>query len=261
MRLKPLFLALVALLSLASCTNYGKKAKSGNVEVYYKDGVEKADAQKLADLFYEAVKAADPSNKDKKSFQLTKPGDTVLLKMVVDKEKYAKLENNESLYAILYMVSDSVFNGKPVNLLLTNNRFNTFETLAYKVKTVSEEDYGTKYTSGNITVYSVNMDSETSQRLADYMNDWLKPQNGIDFQIERPENGFYTVSMLSSADKADNMKEASMEETASRISENVLNSAPLIFQLKGDEFKTVLKKYEYQTADYKIDASDTTQTH
>ena len=51
MKLKSLFIAMLALLSLASCTNYGKKVKSGNVEVYYKDGAEKADAQKLADLF------------------------------------------------------------------------------------------------------------------------------------------------------------------------------------------------------------------
>lgn len=258
MKLKSLFIAMLALLSLASCTNYGKKVKSGNVEVYYKDGAEKADAQKLADLFYEAVKAADPSNKDKKSFQLSKPGDTILLKMVVDKKKYAKLDDNESLYAVLYMVSDSIYNGKPVNLLLTDNRFKTFETLAYKEKTDTEELYGAKYTAGNITVYSVNMDSETAQGLADYLNDWLKPKTGIDFQIEKPENGFYTVSMLSTADKAETVRETSMEETASRISANVLNDAPLVFQLKGNKFRTVLRTYEYKTADYKIEASDTT---
>jgi hypothetical protein len=130
--MKPLFLSLVLAIALTSCTNYGKKVKSGNIEVYYKDGITEDQAKKTADLFYKAIQSSNPGSDGRKSFQLTKPTDTVLLKMVVDEDKLKLMTDNESFYAIQGLVSDSIFNGNPVNLTLTDNTFKGLRTLAFK---------------------------------------------------------------------------------------------------------------------------------
>jgi hypothetical protein len=135
--MKPLLLSLVLAVALTSCTNYGKKAKSGGIEVYYKDGINEEQAQRTADVFNEAIQSSNPGSKDRKSFQLTKATDTVLLKMVVDTDKAAKLPD-ESFFAIQSLVSDSVFNGGPVNLMLTDDSFKGVRTLAFKAQPKEE---------------------------------------------------------------------------------------------------------------------------
>ena len=131
--MKKIMLPFLALLLLAACSNYGKKVKSGSVEIYYKEGISEPEAQKTADMFDRLVKQSDPSATQRKSFQLTKPSDTVMLKMVVDKDKMGNV-GDESFYAIAYMVSDSIFNGKPVNMVLTDNKFKAVRTLTYKLQ-------------------------------------------------------------------------------------------------------------------------------
>ena len=129
--MKPFILSLLVAVSLAACTNYGKKVKTGDVEVYYKDGVTEEQAKKISALFNEAVQKTNPGSTGRKSFQVTKPSDSVLLKMVVNKSKLEMVEDG-TFYAISGLVSDSVFNGGPVNLMLTDDHFKTLRTLAFK---------------------------------------------------------------------------------------------------------------------------------
>jgi hypothetical protein len=129
--MRKILLPLLAVLMLAACTNYGKKVKIGSVEIYYKEGINKEDAEKTADLFDRAIKESDPNSTQRKSFQLIKSSDTVTLNMVVDKEKMGAV-GDESFYAISTLVSDSIFNGKPVNLTLTDNKFKPIRTLTFR---------------------------------------------------------------------------------------------------------------------------------
>ncbi|HEX4877254.1 MAG TPA: lipoprotein [Chitinophagaceae bacterium] len=129
--MKKILLPFLALLLLAACSNYGKKVKSGSIEVYYKEGVTETEAQKTADMFDRLIKETNPSSTQRKSFQLSKPSDTVLLKMVVDKDKMGQV-GDESFYAIATMVSDSIYSGKPVNLELTNDQFKAIKTFTFK---------------------------------------------------------------------------------------------------------------------------------
>ncbi len=82
--MKPIILSLLVAVSLAACTNYGKKVKTGSIEVYYKDGVTEEQAKKISALFNEAVQKTNSGSSNRKSFQVSKPSDSVLLKMVVD---------------------------------------------------------------------------------------------------------------------------------------------------------------------------------
>jgi hypothetical protein len=130
--MKKIMLPFLSVLLLAACSNYGKKVKSGSVEIYYKEGISEPEAQKTADMFDRLVKQSDPSATQRKSFQLSKPSDTIMLKMVVDKDKVGAV-GDDSFYAIAYMVSDSIFNGKPVNMILADNKFKAVRTLTYKL--------------------------------------------------------------------------------------------------------------------------------
>jgi hypothetical protein len=141
--MKAIIFSLLAVVMLAGCSNFGKKVKSGNIVVYYKTGIDESQAKKAADLFNLAVQQTNPNATGEKAFQLSKPSDTVLLKMSVDKSKMDKIGEG-SYYAIITLVSDSVFNGAPVNLSLTDNRFNPIRSFAFKKQEKQAEGYGEK---------------------------------------------------------------------------------------------------------------------
>ena len=132
--MKPLQL-LTALFFVAvvfsSCKDYGKKATKGPVEVYYKDGVNETEAQKTAVLLADIDSSQNNNTKETKSMQLTRKADTVCFKMVASKEKLAGV-NDLAFEVIGNMLADSIFSGKPVNVELTDNTFNTFKKITYK---------------------------------------------------------------------------------------------------------------------------------
>jgi hypothetical protein len=123
------FVLLLAVCFMA-CNNYGKKATKGHVETYYKEGITEEQAQNAANLMYNIDEAAHNA-KVEKSFQLIKKNDTVCFRMVVDKAK-AEAIGDFSFLAIGNMVSDSVFKGAPVNMDLTNDKFESVKFIPYK---------------------------------------------------------------------------------------------------------------------------------
>ncbi len=134
--LLPVIALCFVMLAISACTNYGKKVKKDYLEVYYKDGVTKEEAQKTVDLLL--VPWNEGPNTGKKSVQLIRAGDTVVFRMVVDEKKLADV-NDQTLYQMANVFSDSLFNNKPVNLELTNNKFKTIRTLHYKDVNYVEE--------------------------------------------------------------------------------------------------------------------------
>ena len=130
MQKKNLFIIVLALLCFTSCNNYGKKATKGHIETYYKEGITEDQAKRASEVMYNVDEEAHNA-KSQKSFQLCKVNDTVCFRMVVNSEK-AKEIGDFSFLAIANIISDSVFNGAPVNMDLTNNKFESIKTIAYK---------------------------------------------------------------------------------------------------------------------------------
>jgi hypothetical protein len=124
-----LVLALLLLIGFTSCDNYGKKTTKGHVETYYKEGITEDQAKKVSVLLYNMDEGTGP--KSEKSFQLCKEHDTVCFRMVVNAEK-AKALGDFSFLAIANIVSDSAFNGAPVNMDLTDNKFESVKKITYK---------------------------------------------------------------------------------------------------------------------------------
>ncbi|MGG9961687.1 hypothetical protein [Ferruginibacter sp. SUN106] len=125
-----MLIVLLVVIGFTSCKDYGKKTTKGHIETYYKDGITEDQAKKTAALMY-YVDSVSNNAKGQKSFQLCKKNDTVCFRMVVNVEK-AKEMGDFSFLAIGNMVSDSVFNGAPVNMDLTNNTFESVKLITYK---------------------------------------------------------------------------------------------------------------------------------
>jgi len=117
--------SLIAVVAFSSCTNYGKKVSKDHVEVYYKDGMSKDDAQKLLDFLYPLWNKGD-----KKSVQLVKIKDTITFRMVTDEKKMAQVDD-ETFSMLGHVFSDSIFNSAPVNVDLTDDHFKTIRTFHF----------------------------------------------------------------------------------------------------------------------------------
>ncbi len=137
-----LFVAIAAACFFTACTNYGKKVSHDYLEVYYKEGITKEQAQRTVDYLY-PVWMDEGEKTRKKSIQLTKSGDSINFRMVTDQEKLARIENDDIFYSMAQNLSDSIFNGAPVNLDLTDKKFNTVRRVTFKKMEIMEQPENT----------------------------------------------------------------------------------------------------------------------
>lgn len=244
--MKPLILFLLAAITLTSCTNYGKKVKNSNIEVYYNDGITEEQAQKTADYIYKLD--TDPETKDnKKSFQLNKDGDTINCKMVVNEEKFKDIPVS-SFEAIGGLISDNVFDGKPVNMVLSNNKFKPLQTVYFKKpKKDTDTDlsqYGEKTTSGNIEVFvTADASMEEGETLARLLEKEMSPKSIISFQLTK-DNGLNSVRMVSSEEKSATISDQTLTDMCATISNGVFKGSPMVFEFTDSQFNTI-KTFTY----------------
>ncbi|MEO5946997.1 MAG: hypothetical protein ABIP79_09285 [Chitinophagaceae bacterium] len=244
--MKPLILFLLAAITLTSCTNYGKKVKSSNIEVYYNDGITEDQAQKTADYIYKLD--TDPETKDnKKSFQLNKDGDTINCKMVVNEEKFKDIPVS-SFEAIGGLISANVFDGKPVNMILSTNKFKPLQTVYFKKmekENTNLSKYGEKTTSGNIEVYVTEQATmEDGEALALLLEKEMNPTSIISFQLTKDDNGLNTVRMVSSEEKSAKISDQTLTDMCATISDGVFKGSPLVFDFTDSQFNTI-KTFTY----------------
>lgn len=216
---------------LISCTNFGDKVMKDNVEVFFKENITKEQAQKTLDLLYPGWHQGG----DKKSVQLIKPGDTVHFRMVINEEKAKDL--TDEIYLLLSNeVSNAAFNGQPVNVDLTNNKFETIRTLHYKK--MEETSYGQKTTEGNIDVYAKEGVTEAeAKKLAAFLDQLDSESNTKSFQADKDNTGTYIVSMVSDPNLAGNIEDEAFNGLAATLSDTVFNGSPVILQLTDHTFK------------------------
>lgn len=122
--------ALIIGYSLISCSGYGEKLQYDGTDVYYTEKVSKADAEKLGDFL---VKNEFTDGKEK-SVQLTKVDSTgnYAFRMVTSKE-YQENDSYKLLFKVFAkQISDSVFNGKPVDFHVCDDTFKTLKAIPFE---------------------------------------------------------------------------------------------------------------------------------
>lgn len=227
---RPLLIVALSLV-LASCTNYGEKVSKDFVEVYYKDNITKEQAQRTLDLLYPSWNEEGV----RKSIQLAKKNDTVYFRMVINQEK-AKNIPDETFLALANGISASAFDHAPVNVDMTDEKFNTLRTLHFT--RITQEALGEKQTAGNIEVYMQDgIAADLAQDLASFID--KADGNSEDtksYKLSRGDNGGYVVSMVSSPERAATVPEEEFYAFAALISDNVFSGSPVTLLLTDGQF-------------------------
>ena len=117
--MKKIITLLSILALLASCANYGEKKVFNGTEVYYKDGVTEAQADKLG----ESLVSSKFADGDTKSVQFTKDGDTYVFKMVI-KEEFLNDKSMEYVFKTFPKELSDMMN-LPIDLHLCDDSFTT----------------------------------------------------------------------------------------------------------------------------------------
>lgn len=238
--MKSFIIGVLFTLTLAACSdNHGKKVSKDYLEVYYKDGATEEQAQKTLNYFLPLWK--DDGEKTKpKSIQLTKTGDTVNFRMVANMEVMGKMDENV-FYTTGNELSAAIFNGAPVNVILTNDKFETIRGYSFK-----KIELGEKINAGLVEVYiKGGFSKDKATTLAEFLNKTINPENAISFQISMGNNGDYLLRMVALPEKASTLTDAQLQEMAAEVSKNVFNNAPVTFQLTNSVFEPI-KSVEYR---------------
>jgi hypothetical protein len=246
--MKRFFFYLAAIITLAACTNYGKKVKVGNIEMYYRQGVTEDEANKAASVLDKIDKEENNNTDTRRSFQLLRDGDTITLRMVVD-EKRAKDMPDENFLGVADVVSEKVFSGRPVNMDLTDKTFKTVRHISYKKKEEPSKDevniaaFGEKITEGNVEVYMKGSDEAEAKALATFANGYFKPAATFSYQLVKDDTGNYTVKMVANLAAVDKFDKAFFTTVCKGICDAL--HVPAVRLEMTDEKFTSVKAFNY----------------
>lgn len=237
-----ILLSLLVSILLFACSKHGDKVSKDFMEVYYKEGISKEQAQKTLDYFLPRWKNKDGET-PRKSVQLSQNGDSINFKMVSNMEVMDKMED-DIFYTTGNELSENLFNGAPVNVLLSDKYFKTIRI--YTFKKFDKPAFGKRVADGNIEVYiKDSFSEEEGKSIAAFLSKEIHPAGIISFQVGKDESGDVVVSMVANRAKADALPDSEFQNLAMLISEKTLGGTPLIFHLADDRFNP-FKTYMYK---------------
>jgi hypothetical protein len=255
--MKKIIFILVAALSLAACSNYGKKIKVEGTkgEVYYKgDGVTEADAKKtgefLKEEFFSSGKEA--------SVQITKEGEEFTIRFVYNKAVYDTLQGAEEAFKTIgAKASKELFGGKKVNIALANSSFKDFKTIPYDEATakaleapvndeplVTQKDFEHETMEG-IDFYWRGIPDEDSKTIADYIvkNGSFSGGTAEIYMTKNDDRYILRFPMIESA-RTNPETLAAIAKVTKDIKENVFANEPFSFIVTDEKMNTV-KTFDY----------------
>lgn len=165
--MKQFILGFLAVISLAACSNHGKKVKVEGTkgEVLYKgEGVTEDDAKKTGEL----LKSAGYFNAEKGStVQVTKEGDTYTLRFVYDQKIFESMPGAEDGFKMIAIkASKELFGGAKVNIALASKSMKDFKTMPFDeamAKSMEAPAPVTEDTTAAPEVHSDDAPADTTQ--------------------------------------------------------------------------------------------------
>ncbi len=256
--MKSIILSLLVAVSLAACTNYGKKFKVEGTkgEVYYKgDGVTENDAKKtgefLKETFFSSGKAA--------SVQLTKEGDEYTLRFVYKKEVYDTLKGIDDIFKVLGVkASKELFDGKKVNIALANNHFKDYKTIPYDEATAkaleepvkndvtfNKDDFDHESAGGVDFYWTKDIPNDKSKTIADYIvkNGAFSGGTAEIYMTKEGDRYILRFPMIESARTNPSML-AEVEKVSKEIKDNLFANVSYSFYATDEQMNTV-KSWDY----------------
>jgi hypothetical protein len=183
--MKKIITLLAAIALLVSCANYGKKKVFNGTEVYYKDGVTEAQADKLG----ESLVTSGFADGAGKSVQFLKDGENYIFKMVI-KDDFLNDKSMESVFNV-FPKELSDYMDLPVDLHLCDDSFTTLRVhkLADAIQTIMAKATEVRYTK-NVTLAE-------AEKLRDFLIEFgfSDDQNRKTVALDK-ENGDYIFKMV-----------------------------------------------------------------
>lgn len=219
---------------------YGDVYKIGKHHIYYQNKISRSEAEQTGAFLKRNDFYVDGQQKD---LQLDKAGDTVLVKMIVDREKFTA-ENKGAFVALTGLFSDSVFTGKPVNILVCNDQFEPYQTIHYSPQQVVEEektagDLQEKKFNGSSLFYSAALKEEEVQKLGNYLvSSGFFGADKLEV-IAGKEHGMYNLSYVIKPEALTPENKQLIAQFAFEVKQAVFNGAPFSIRLCDDKFNVL----------------------
>jgi hypothetical protein len=249
-----IFVALFCALAVTACNNYGKKVTfTGNKgEVYYKgDGVTEADA-KAVGKFLEDQQYFLKDDKSR-SVQITKENDRIKLRFVVDEKALAAISGADATFSLLgALISKTIFNNTPVDVIYTDNVFKDMKTLPYagdaakaasayeEMKLMEKKEYNKN------TLYYKNISSEEADNISGYLikNGFFSDEGGKDLMVAKTGDSSYHVRFFiqNSFANEDGLQKA--DDFGKVLKKDLFTNSILQFEVL-DQNMTPLKTFIY----------------
>ncbi len=219
---------------LSSCSNYGEKVNKEYLEVYYQPSVNKAIAEKTLDFLYPIWRLQGDAT-EKKSVQLDMAGDTLLFRMVAQLDKVKDM-GEDVFIGLGKILSDSIFDQKPVNVVLTDNKFKAVKTIRHQAM-----DWGEKVVFGEIEVYmGDNVSKQLTEQLASQI-DFYFGRNGKTktFQHIQGSDGHPIVKMVVDKEAIKSIPRSDIQQMVDMLSKEVFSGNSIQFEVTDTLFEPI----------------------
>ncbi|EDP97536.1 hypothetical protein U8527_04265 [Kordia algicida OT-1] len=227
--MKKILTLLPVIVLFISCANYGEKKVFNGTEVYYKDGVTEAQADKLGESLVDSGFA----DGNPKSVQFTKDGDVYVFKMVIKKE----FLENEAMQSVFNFFPKELsdYMDLPVDLHLCDASFNTLQVhkLADARKTIKAKATEIRYTS-NVTL-------QDAKKLKDFLIEYGFSTDEKEKTVELDKKGgTYIFKMVIDKSKVDDKATVSLLTFfKGQLSKTAFNNQPVKVHMCDELMNTI----------------------
>ncbi len=216
---------LTLILLLASCSNYGKKVEVEGGDVFYKNGINEAQAQQVADFL--TNNSFFSKDGDKRSVQLLLDDNKITHINFVIKEDYLNNASTISLLKTLgFQTAYSILNLDTINIDMCDPRFKTLKLLPLGIIRFGD----------NAMIYTDAIKKAEAGNICDFMisSNYIKEKDGFVFMCDK-ESNTYQLKMASKEGAETNPNiVANVSKLSLDLSHNILNNQPLNFWFLDD---------------------------
>ena len=251
-----LFIAFIAVMTVTSCTNYGKKLKVEGTkgEVYYKgEGVTEAEAAATGKFLKEQnFFMADDKTR---SVQISRKNNRIEARFVIDEKGIAQVNNPDGAFAELgALMSKNVFNNVPVDIIYTDNKFADKKTIAYKPEEAVHEnpvaeqlkDMSRKDFNNNTMYFSHTITEEEADTLFEYLKrtEFFIPDGNNDLIVNKTGGDGVHLKFPVKTSFANEEGYKKIDAFAQQLKNEMFARFPLQFDVI-DENMNLLKTFVY----------------
>lgn len=250
-------LSLVALsmLTLASCSNYGKKVTfpDHKGEVYYKgDGVSESDA-KAVGKFLDEEKYFSHDDQTR-SVQITKKDQKIEARFVVDEKKLAEVKNVDAIFEMIgAQMSKQLFKDVPVDVIYTDDKFKDIKTIAYNKKLLESSGIldelkamNKKNVFNNTLFFSEGITEDEASSLAEYLEteEFFTKTSNNDFIIGKTEDNRLHVRAPFQTSFLDEAGLQKVKDFAEKMKNELFANTNLDFEVLNEKMESI-KTFSY----------------